>query len=129
MSPYSLLGTAAVAGGLATGGAIYYGPTIAMPTFSVGLGVLATKAQAVTAFGGTGAFSKLVGMGVGRAAALQRAATITFADLQVAGVTLPIARYWRDFYQMAVFNGTGAQTAAARVALFKKIIELLKTGD
>ncbi|MEJ7591411.1 MAG: DUF4951 domain-containing protein [Planctomycetaceae bacterium] len=117
-----------VAAALATGGIVYYGPTIAMPTFSVWAGVLATEAQAVTAYGGTAAFSRLIGMGVGRAKALQRAASITLAEIRAAGVTLPVARYWRDFYQLAVNSGTGASTAPARVELFKRIIGNRKRG-
>ena len=125
---YAAIATAAVAGGIVTGGILYYGPTIAMPTFAVLTGVVATKATAVTSFGGTAAFSRLVGIGVGRAAALQRAGTISLVEIQAAGITLPIARYWRDFYQLAVLNGTGTDTAPARVALFQKIIDLLNGG-
>jgi hypothetical protein len=125
---YAAIATAAVAGGIVTGGILYYGPTIAMPTFAVLTGVIATKATAVTSFGGTAAFSRLVGIGVGRAAALQRAGTISLVEIQAAGITLPIARYWRDFYQLAVLNGTGTDTAPARVALFQKIIDLLNGG-
>ncbi len=41
------------------------------------------------------------------------------------GVTLPVARHWRNFYQAAVDAGRGATTAPARVQLFDRIIELL----
>lgn len=87
--------------------------------------VVATEAEAVTAFGGPAAFGRLIGMGTGPQAALDRAAVITVQELQAANVTLPVARYWLGFYQNAVANGLGGASAPARVQLFERIIVLL----
>ena len=87
--------------------------------------VIATEAEAVTAFGGQSAFGTAIGLGRGAAAAILRAQTITLAELQAAGVTLPIARYWLQLYQNAVNNGTGGATAPERVKLFQRMVELL----
>ncbi len=86
---------------------------------------VATEAEAVLAYGGPAAFSRLIGMGVGRQVALDRAAAITLAEIQTARVTLPVARYWRNSYQRAVANGKGGDTAPARVLFFERIIALL----
>lgn len=86
---------------------------------------MATEWEAVAAFGGPAAFSRLLGMGTGRQAALDKAASITLAELQAAKVTLPIARYWLAFYRKAVPTGKGGDTASARVQLFERIIALL----
>jgi len=72
---------------------------------------VATEAEAVTAFGGPAAFGRLIGMGTGPQAAMDRAAVITLEEIQAAEVTLPVARYWLDFYQNAVANGTGGASA------------------
>ena len=58
---------------------------------------IATFAEAVTAFGGPAAFGKAIGWGVGRAGAIARTGKITLAEIQAAGITLPVARYWRNF--------------------------------
>lgn len=86
---------------------------------------VATEAEAVTAFGGPAAFGRLIGMGSGPQAALDRAAVITLQELQAANVTLPVARYWLGFYQNAVANGLGGASAPARVELFQRIVVLL----
>ena len=106
-------------------GTVYGGEVLlGVGTFG-GTATVATTVEAVTAFGGLAAFSRLIGMGVGRVAALARAGNITLAEIQAAGITLPIARYWRNFYQAAVDAERGAETAAARVQLFERIIEFL----
>jgi hypothetical protein len=128
---YSALGVAsaatAVVGGMAAAGSA--GPVIWGGASTAGAGVTvggtATFAQAVTAFGGQAAFGRAIGLGIGRAGAFARTANITLAEIQVAGVTLPVARYWRDFYQATADAGRGATTALARVQLFERIIELL----
>ena len=72
-----------------------------------GAAAVATEAEAVTAFGGLAAFGRLIRMGNGAAQALARASSITLVELQAAGVTLPVARYWLQFYQNAVANRRG----------------------
>lgn len=104
-------------GSLAGGGASQAGATGAV--------AIATEAEAVTAFGGPAAFGRLIGIGSGLQAALERAAVITVEELQAANVTLPVARYWLGFYQNAVGNGLGGASAPARVELFQRIIVLL----
>ena len=121
--------TGTFAGGMAVAGVsgpvIFGGGGAAAAGGGVAAGGTATFVQAVTAFGGPAAFGRLIGLGVGRAAAVARTGNITLAEIQAAGVTMPVARYWRDFYQAAVEAGRGATTAAARVQLFDRIIELL----
>ena len=79
----------------------------------------------MTAFGGTAAVGQAIGMGVGPAAAIARTATITLAEVNTAGITLPVARWWVIFYETAVTNGTGGAAAPARVLLWKRIVEIL----
>lgn len=121
---YGNLRDTAASGAAAVGiaGGSYFGLAALLGPTASGT---ATYAQAVTAFGGEAAFGRAIGLGLGRAGAIARTANITLAEIQVAGVTLPIARYWRDFYQATADAGRGATTALARVQLFERIIELL----
>lgn len=112
-------GTAITAGGAAGGLAVAGGGGAAAT------GGTATAAEAVTAFGGPAAFGRLIGWGIGARAAAARAASITLAEIQKAGITLAVARYWRDFYQAAVNAGQGGATAVERLRLMERIIELL----
>ena len=106
-----LVGTGAMAavGGLAVAGA--------NPVLWGGPAVIATEAEAVTAFGGLSAFGRLIGMGNGPAAAIERTASITLAEIQAARITLPVARWWLQFYQNAVRLGKGGAAAPERVLL------------
>jgi hypothetical protein len=142
---YVAAGTAAAAGGVATGGIIYYGPSVALPTFAGWLGIGATSAAATaaisgptagtagiaseavasSAFGGPAAFGRLIGWGKGAADAALRTGTISAGELQAAGMTLPILRYWREFYSAALVGGRGAETAVERLKLMQRSIELL----
>jgi len=98
----------------------------------VGLGVgtlggaaIATEAEAVTALGGFASVGSSIGMGVGAEAAIIRTATITVTEIQEAGITLRIARWWLQFYQNAVATGRGGAAAEARVQLWARIVQLL----
>ena len=67
-------------------------------------------------------------MGTGAADAAARTQSITLAEVQAAGVTNEIAHYWLKFYNNAAASGKGGATAAERVKLFERIIELLDSG-
>lgn len=75
--------------------------------------------------GGPAGFGKLIGWGRGAADAVARTANIKLVELEAAGITTPVALYWRDFYQRAVDNGRGAQTAIERLKLMERVLELL----
>lgn len=115
-----LMGTGVVAGG----GTVIWGDTGGAAAGGAGL-VIATEAEAVTALGGFAAVGRAIGMGVGADAAIARTATITLAEVQQAGVTLPIARWWLQFDQNAVAAGQGGAAAGARVQFWSRIVQLL----
>jgi RHS repeat-associated protein len=75
--------------------------------------------------GGSAAFGRLVQWGTGAEQAIDRTASITLPQIEKAGITLPVAQWWLDFYQRAVSNADGGQTAIERVKLMQRIIELL----
>ena len=113
----------AVGAGTAAGGfwVVGFNPTV----WGAGAGGIATTAQAVDAFGGPAAFGKVIQWGNGAAGAIGKTANITLAEIQAAGISLPIARWWLRFYQEAVASGKGGQTAIERVKLMERVIELL----
>lgn len=79
-------------------------------------------------FVGTGSnagFGRLIGWGTGAEHATAPAASITLQEVQAAGITRQVAQHWLDFYQGAVATGRGAATAAERVKLMQRVIELL----
>lgn len=102
-------------GGAATGGG----------GVAVGGSAVATEAEAVTALGGFASVGSSIGMGVGAEAAIIRTATITVTEIQQAGITLRVARWWLQFYQNAVATGRGGAAAEARVQLWARIVQLL----
>lgn len=79
-------------------------------------------------FAGTGsnaAFGRTIGMGTGAAEGAARTASITLPEIRAAGVTREIAQHWLKFYRRVAESGKGGTTAAARVKLFERIINLL----
>ena len=71
------------------------------------------------------AFGSLIGWGVGARGAAARVGTITLAELQAAGITLPMALHWQAVYQRAIMNNAGAAAAHERLQLMQRAIELL----
>ncbi len=68
---------------------------------------------------------KTMQWGTGDAEARARAATLTKQDLEQAGVTREIAQAWRDFYREVVRPTPNNASAAGRVDLMQKAVELL----
>jgi RHS repeat-associated protein len=92
------------------------------------VGWIAWSAPAFDPFVGTGSpagFGRLIGWGTGAEAAAARTASITAQEIQAAGITRPVAEYWLNFYTNAVATGRGGATAAERVRLMERILELL----
>jgi len=75
--------------------------------------------------GGNAGFGRLIGWGTGAQQAAARAATITLQEIQAAGITRQVALFWLNFYRMAAASGRGGATAAARIALMERILQLL----
>jgi len=68
---------------------------------------------------------KIMQWGTGDAEARARAATLTKQELEQAGVTREIAQAWRDFYREVVRPTPNNASAAGRVDLMQKAVELL----
>ena len=100
----------------------YGGATAGTSSAATGI---ASEAVASAAFGGPAAFGRLIGWGKGAADAAALRGSIAAADLKAAGITLPVLRYWREFYAGAVIGNRGIDTAVERLKLMQRCIELL----
>ena len=109
-------------GTLATG--LVCGPPALRAIRPGGAGAPAT----IDVFAGTGGpagFGRLIGWGKGAVEATARTASLKACELQAAGISAPVAKYWLDFYQRAAANGQGGQTAIERIKLMQRALELL----
>ncbi len=66
--------------------------------------------------------------GTGDAAARERIATLTRDELERAGVTLEMAREWRNFYRRELSRNPANPSAAGRAELMRRAVDLL-SGD
>lgn len=66
--------------------------------------------------------------GTGSEAARQRASTITLKELEDGGVTVELAQQWRDWYSNILAQNPKNPSAAGRVDLMNRAIELLQGG-
>ena len=67
--------------------------------------------------------------GTGNAVARARISTLTRQELEHAGLTREIAEGWRDFYHHELARNPRNPSAADRVELMQRAIELLSGGD
>jgi aspartyl/asparaginyl-tRNA synthetase len=73
--------------------------------------------------------ARIMRWGTGNAAARARMATLTQEELDQAGVTLAMAREWRDFYLNEMRRNPNNPSAAGRADLMQRSVELLSGGQ
>lgn len=64
--------------------------------------------------------------GTGHAAARTRIRTITAEELKRQGVTVEMAKAWRDFYRSVAGEHPGNPSAAGRADLMEHVVHLLE---
>jgi hypothetical protein len=72
--------------------------------------------------------TKTMRWGTGDAAARARIESLTQHELENAGVTLQMARAWRDFYRQELVRNPANPSAAGRADLMRRAMELLGGG-
>jgi len=71
-------------------------------------------------------FGKLMQWGTGHVAARSRISTLTRRELQGIGVTVEMARDWRDFYIRVLSSNPSNPSAAGRADLMRYAVQLLE---
>lgn len=66
---------------------------------------------------------------MGNADARARIATLTRSELEQGGVTLAMARDWRDFYRREMRRNPDNPSANGRADLMQRAVELLSGGS
>lgn len=77
----------------------------------------------------TNEFGKLMQWGTGHDSARSRITTLTRRELQSIGVTLKMARDWRDFYIRVSSDNPSNPSAAGRADLMRHAVQLLETEN
>jgi hypothetical protein len=73
--------------------------------------------------------TRIMRWGTGDAAARARMETLTREELVTAGVTLGMAREWREFYRRELLRNPANPSAAGRADLMQRAVELLSEGQ
>jgi hypothetical protein len=77
----------------------------------------------------TNEFGNLMRWGTGHVAARSRITTLTRQELQHIGVTLEMARDWRDFYLRVSSDNPSNPSADGRADLMRYAVQLLETEN
>ncbi len=72
---------------------------------------------------------KVMRWGTGDASARERMSVLTRSELVEAGVTIEIARSWRDFYLSEVARVSRNPSARGRADLMQRALELLEENN
>ena len=70
-------------------------------------------------------FGQAIGWGTGHEAARKRMATITIEEIRATGITREVAVGWRRFYETEASRRPANPSAAGRIELMNRVIELL----
>ena len=113
---------------VAAAGSLYYFYRCLRPT-ALNAGPVPTAIDVYAGAGSPSGFGKLIGWGgsTGNAAAnaAARTTSITLQEIQAAGITVPVAQYWLNFYNTAIANEAGGATAVERAKLMQRVLQLL----
>ena len=74
-------------------------------------------------------FGRMLGWGPGDAAARKRAAELTRSEVQAMELTMEIAGAWREFYRRELERNPGNPSAAGRIELMDRVLELIAEGE
>ena len=72
--------------------------------------------------------TRIMRWGSGDAAARARKESLTREELVAGGVTLNMAREWREFYRLEMLRNPANPSAAGRADLMQRAVELLGGG-
>jgi hypothetical protein len=73
-------------------------------------------------------FGRMLGWGTGDAAARKRAAELTHSEVQAMELTVDIASAWREFYSRELERNPANPSAAGRIELMDRVLELIAEG-